>query len=188
MLWVPLPHRYVVPRAVILAVLGPVGLARLVATAGGWARFAVGPAAAALLVWAWTTDSAQRQWWLQHFEDGHNRQRQEAIRHVQRELGAAPGPLLDCSAQYVQTALLPELLGPEPPLLRVRDAERCLTWVRSAPAGAWLAADANQELRVLQRSTAPGMARFDAAVLEPAGWTRVVDAETFQLWRRPAGP
>ena len=39
MLWVPLPHRYVV-HVVILAVLGPVGLARLVATAGGWARFA----------------------------------------------------------------------------------------------------------------------------------------------------
>lgn len=181
--WVPLPDRYVVPRAVLLAVLAPAGAARAAATLPGRFRLGMGAAAClGLVAWGVWGDPSGRHAPTALQQSTHLAEQRAAIAAVQASWDG--GPLLDCSAQYVQTALLPAVLGPRPPLLRLEEGSRCLDWVAQAPVGGWLLADRKHDLRVHAPGSRPRTLRLDAALLESAGWEIVVEQPHFQAWRR----
>ncbi len=182
--WVPLPDRYVVPRAMLLAVLAPAGLLRLVGSLGKGGPWLAGPVAVAAFVWVWATDPSLRREPTTLDLNHYFAMRERSIAAVQAALKDQPAPFIDCSEHYVATALLPRITSEAPPLLRVQEADRCLSYIATAPVGALFAADANIRLRQRARTTLGGPVSFDAARMQASGWQAELSEETFQLWRR----
>lgn len=181
--WVPFPDRYLVPRCVVWAVLAPAGVVRLVSLVPGpWGPRLSAAACAGLVGWVVATDATGRGHPTALQQGAHGEEQRSAIQTV---LGLHDGqPLLDCSGQYTQTALLPSVLGPSPPLLRLVEGSRCVAWVQEAPPGAWLLADDGQPLRVHQEGQAPRMVSLDRPWLEGEGWRQVAERKHFQVWKR----
>lgn len=184
MLWVPLPDRYVVPRAVLLAVLAPAGLGRLVATFGRAGAAMMGPAAVGVFVWAWVEDPAQRGRHTALQESRLGAGRSQITADVLQALTERPAPFLDCSEHFISTALLPRLTSPWPPHLRMHDASRCAAWLEIAEPGALVAVDPSRQVRMLRNRANPRQVRLEPSWLQAEGWEPVVQRETVQLWRR----
>ena len=181
--WVPFPDRYLVPRCVLWAVLAPAGVARLASLVpGSWGPRLAGAACVALVAWTGVADPTGRTGETALQQGAHGEEQRAAIQAVQALHDGAP--LLDCSGQYVQTALLPAVLGSSPPLLRLAEGSRCVDWLAEAPGGAWLLADEGQALRVHREGGPPRTVRLDAAWLEAERWERVAERKHFQVWRR----
>ncbi len=188
LLWVPLPDRYVVPRAVVLAVLAPAGLGRLAGTlgrAGGWL---MGPAAIGLLVYAWIEDPTERWRDTALQESRAAAARSQATADALAALSAEPAPLLDCSDHFVATALLPRLTAPWPPQLRVFDGAACVAWLDLAPAGALISVDPNRPVPLHRSRPGAGQVRFEPSLMTARGWAVVARRPTVELWRKAPPP
>jgi len=188
LLWVPLPDRYVVPRAVVLAVLAPAGLGRLAGSLGRVGGWLVGPAAIALLVYAWVADPAERWRDTALQESRAAAARSQATADALDALSAEPAPLLDCSDHFVATALLPRLTAPWPPQLRVLDGAACAAWLDVAPAGALISVDPNRPVALHRSRPGAGKVRFEPSWLTARGWVPVAQRPTVALWRKSPAP
>lgn len=144
---IDLPGRYYLPFAVPLALLVPVGLARLGHTAVCGRRF---PAAAllcaALGLWLLLAGPPERR----PVAPLHRYQQVQLIQArllpaIQRQLGPQD-LMLDCSHNLMlEVAALPFIHHPQPSALReAPDLKRCMAWVADPPGGEgarWLVTD-----------------------------------------------
>lgn len=163
-LWVPQPDRYLVPWAVFLATLVPLGLSRL--PLGRWlAPLAILCAG----LWAWKADPSDRTAPERHAINDNYRDRRAARWAAVERIGESP--FLDCSGLYISVSLLPRVTSPQPPMLKV-DPRRCAAWIAQPPSpSSWMATD-------------PRSKTYDAALLA-AGWSSDDAGGHLVLWRSP---
>lgn len=190
----PLPERYIAQWATPFAVLGPLGLGRLVRTTGprAWAWALTGIGCVALGGWLWVADPTQRhRMGADQLDPSYTRWNRAAaqVRAVVEE----PDRLLDCSLYYVDLALLPRRTYGPPyvntgaPSMNDTQVKRCLDWIAAPERGAgrsFLAVNTEERVEYAPVFGGPKH-RVDLAqaVAAHGSWTRVLSADALELWR-----
>ncbi len=184
----PMADRYILQFAVLLAVLGPVGLGRLIHTLSP-APLRPWLCAAAMLAvgaWAWRADPTARSQ-PTALQSNEEKQRLEVLRHQLRDHVGPDTKFLDCSNQQLALSLLPAI--PQAgfqhlnfPILQVDDAAACLTWIRQPPAeDALIAVDARRQLRVGMGGSG-GRVLLAESLADSGQWTVLLSEGSVQVW------
>lgn len=174
--WFPYPDRYLLPFCVPLAVIVPVGLARVLGRVRPWA-LAVGAVVA--LAGAWVADPTERNTPTKLQFNPQERLKDRVAAQVASVLGDGDA-FLDCADFHTATRWLPRLVAPAPPMAKVDEA-RCVAWLK-APSGG------DQHYVLVQPGHTFRLRDGDIVPLERyAGrWVLARDFSAVQLWRHKA--
>lgn len=187
----PMADRYLIQFAVLVTILGPIGLGRLIHTAAPerWRAALCAAAMLALGGWVWQADPAGRSLptALQSNVE------KAALDRFRVQVAARVGPqtpFLDCSNQHLALALLPRI--PQAgfqflnfPILQIDDAAPCLSWIREPPAAdALIGIDRQRQLRLGMGGNQ--RVQLSEAIADSGQWTLLMAEGRVQVWGQAA--